>query len=74
MEVMRRLCWPGPLAARKSPKVVGVAGYGTSPVGLQGEERRSESKEGLRGKSKRHAVEEEETQTTRARERWNGEN
>lgn len=36
MEVMRRRCCPCPLAARRCPKVVGVAEYGTSPVGLQG--------------------------------------
>lgn len=34
MEVMRRLCCPCPLAALKSPNVVGVDGYGTKPVGL----------------------------------------
>lgn len=38
MEVMRRLCCPCPLAALKSPNVVGVDGYGTKPVGLNDRE------------------------------------
>lgn len=39
MEVMRRLCCPCPLAALKSPNVVGVDGYGTNPVGLSDREK-----------------------------------
>lgn len=38
MEVIRRLCCPCPLAALKSPNVVGVDGYGTKPVGLRDKE------------------------------------
>lgn len=38
MEVIRRLCCPCPLAALKSPNVVGVDGYGTKPVGLNDRE------------------------------------
>lgn len=35
IEVIRRLCCPWPLAVLMWPNVVGVAGHGTIPVGLQ---------------------------------------
>lgn len=43
IEVIRRLCCPWPLAVLMWPNVVGVAGHGTSPVGLQftGERKKS---------------------------------
>lgn len=37
-DVMRRRCCPWPLAALRSPKVVGVAEHGTSPVVLEHKE------------------------------------
>lgn len=45
-DVIRRRCCPWPLAALRSPKVVGVAEHGTSPVVLQNKTKQKNHKSG----------------------------